>query len=71
VVQDFEGRAAASGDEAGTLTITGAPERVILRWRFAGPRTVTVNGRAVAALRTSDGIFAEFDHRDKTALRWQ
>jgi alpha-D-xyloside xylohydrolase len=68
-IQDFEGRAIESGEEAGTLTINGAPARITLRWRFAGPRTVMVNGRAVPVLRTADGVSVEFDHADNTALR--
>ncbi|MGZ5154665.1 MAG: hypothetical protein ACXWC5_31985 [Burkholderiales bacterium] len=48
-IQDFEGRSISSGDQPGTLTITGAPAHIILRWRFASPSTVTVNGRATPA----------------------
>ena len=53
------------------LTITGAPAHIILRWRFADPRTAMVNGRAVPAVRTADGASVEFDHSDRTELRWQ
>jgi alpha-D-xyloside xylohydrolase len=73
-IQDFEGRTIAMGgpgEQPGALTITGAPAHVILRWRFAGPRTVMVNSRAVPVLRTTDGVSIEFDHTDKTALSWQ
>jgi alpha-D-xyloside xylohydrolase len=70
-IQDFEGRVIEEGGEPGSLTITGPPAHVILRWRFGGPRTVTVNGRAVPALRTADGVSIEFDHADKTALLWR
>jgi hypothetical protein len=70
-IQDFEGRTISPGDQAGNLTITGAPAHIIFRWRFAGPRTVMVNGRAVPAVRTTDGTSVEFDHSDNTALRWQ
>ena len=70
-IQDFEGRSISSGDQTGTLTIAGAPAHIILRWRFAGPRTVMVNGRAVPSLRTADGTSVEFDHSDRTSLRWQ
>jgi alpha-D-xyloside xylohydrolase len=69
-IQDFEGRV-LERNQPGTLTITGAPAHVILRWRFAGPHAVTVNGRAVPALRTADGVSVEFDHTDKTALSWR
>jgi alpha-D-xyloside xylohydrolase len=70
-IRDFEARTVEPGSQAGTLTITGAPARVILRWRFAGTHNVTVNGCAVPALRTANGISVEFDHTDKTALAWR
>ena len=68
-IRDFEARTVEPGSQAGTLTITGAPAHVILRW--PGPHNVTVNGRAVPALRTANGISVEFDHTDKTALAWR
>jgi alpha-D-xyloside xylohydrolase len=67
-IQDFEGRTIMHED--GTLTITGAPAHIVLRWRFESPRTITVNGRDVPAVRTADGVSIEFDHADKTALKW-
>jgi hypothetical protein len=70
-IQDFEGRSISSGGEPGDLTITGAPAHITLRWRFASPRTVTVNGRAVPAVRPAEGAQIEFDHTDETALRWR
>ncbi len=70
-IQDFEGRNIVPGDHPGTLTINGAPAHIILRWRFAAPRTVTVNGRSAPAVRTADGTSVEFDHSDNTSLRWQ
>jgi hypothetical protein len=51
------------------LNHAGALARTILRWRFAGFRTVKVNGRVVPALRTANGISIEFDHTDKAVLR--
>jgi alpha-D-xyloside xylohydrolase len=70
-IQDFEGRAVGPGDQPGTLNISGAPAHVILRWRFAGPRGVTVNGRAVPIVRGADGVSTEFDLIDKMDVRWQ
>jgi alpha-D-xyloside xylohydrolase len=70
-IRDFEGRTIEPGGEPGALNITGVPARIILRWRFAGPRTVTVNGRFLPALHNADGVSIEFDHTDKTALHWQ
>jgi hypothetical protein len=70
-IQDFEERTISPGDQVGTLTVTGAPAHIILRWRFAGPRAVTINGRTIPSLRTADGASIEFDHSESTSLRWQ
>jgi alpha-D-xyloside xylohydrolase len=70
-IHDFEGRVIEVGGEPGTLTLTGTPARVIVRWRFSIPRSAAVNGRAVPVLRASDGASIEFDHIDKTALTWR
>jgi alpha-D-xyloside xylohydrolase len=70
-IQDFEGRTISPGSEPGTLTISGAPAHVLLRWRFARPAALTVNGRAMALLRSADGGSVEFDHTDKTAVVWR
>jgi alpha-D-xyloside xylohydrolase len=70
-IQDFEGRSVEPGDEAGTLTITGRPARITLRWRFAGPAMAAVNGRVVPMRRTADGVSIDFDHTDKTSLSWR
>jgi alpha-D-xyloside xylohydrolase len=69
-IRDFEGRTIEPG-EAGTLNITGAPARIILRWRFAGPGMVMVNGRSVPQARNADGVSVEFDHADKTTVNWR
>jgi alpha-D-xyloside xylohydrolase len=70
-IHDFEDRVIEPGGEPGTLTITGAPAHIILRWRFAGPRAATVDGRSVQVLHTADGSSVEFDHTDRTALSWR
>jgi hypothetical protein len=69
-IQDFEGRKLEPGGE-GALTITGAPARIILRWRFAGPRAAVVNGRTIPAVRTSEGMAVEFDHTATTTVNWR
>ncbi|HEY4361321.1 MAG TPA: TIM-barrel domain-containing protein [Bryobacteraceae bacterium] len=70
-LQDFEGRSITPGDESGTLTLAGPPAHVIFRWRFAGPSSVSVNGKIVPAARGGGGVTVEFDHTDKTVLRWR
>ena len=74
-IQDFEGRTiqpeSASTSDPGSVTISGAPAHIILRWRFDGPRTAVVNGRMVIPVRGRDGASIEFDHADKTAVTWR
>jgi hypothetical protein len=70
-IHDFEDRIIEPGSEPGALTIAGTPAHVILRWRFAGPRSATVNGRTIPTVRTQDGTSVEFDHTDKTTLSWR
>jgi alpha-D-xyloside xylohydrolase len=69
-IQDFEGRKIEAGGE-GALTISGAPAHIILRWRFGGPHAAMVNGRAIAAVRTTEGLAVEFDHSDMTVVNWR
>lgn len=75
-IQDFEGRTLqpvdqANGDAA-AVTITGAPAHLILRWRFNGPHTVSVNGRAMQVNHGANNVISvEFDHTDKTAVTWR
>ena len=70
-IQDFEGRALQPGDAPGSLIITGPPAHVILRWRFAGPRSATVNGKTVPSQLGAEGVRVEFDHTGKTTLDWK
>ena len=60
---DFEGRTVEPGAEPGSLIITGRAARVELRWRFNGPKRVTVNGRRVETRTGGDGsVSVEFTH---------
>jgi alpha-D-xyloside xylohydrolase len=70
-ILDFEGRTVLRSGN--TLQITGdAAAHVILRWRFTMPRSVTVNGQAVAIRNDANGTPAvEFDHKSSTAVAWQ
>src|ERR1035438_5378257 len=71
-VTDFEGRVLAHEPRTGTLTITGSPARVSVRWRFARPATVTLNGRKVDKLTaTADGISVEFPHQGTSTVVWR
>jgi hypothetical protein len=68
-IRDFENRTMEPGDQS--LTITGAPAHIILRWRFAGPRATTVNGRGVPVARQADGTTVEFDHTGTSSITWR
>lgn len=70
-VQDFEGRSLQPGEQPGSLTITGQPAHLIIRWRFAVPRAAAVNGKNVPLQRTADGSAIEFDHTGSTMLTWR
>src|SRR5579871_1712984 len=70
-IRDFEGRSIQPGAEQGSLTIDGAPAHVILRWRFSGPHSTTVNGKAVTPLRQGDVASVEFEHSGTTAITWR
>jgi alpha-D-xyloside xylohydrolase len=69
---DFEGRVLAYDPGTGTLTITGSPARVSVRWRFAHPATVTVNGQKIDKVTaTSDGISVDFPHQGTSTVVWR
>jgi len=70
IITDFEGRKLAHAP--GTFDITGAPAAVTVRWKFAHPSIVTLNGQRVDKLTaTSDGVSVEFQHRDASTLSWR
>ena len=69
---DFESRSLVYDSEAKSLSITGAPARVTVRWRFAHPDAVTWNGEGVGHLTaTPDGAVAQFDHRGASTIHWR
>lgn len=61
-LEDFEGRKFTPGPNS--VTLTGPPARVTLRWRFASPERVTVNGQALAP-------GAEFAHAGTSRVTWR
>ncbi len=70
-IRDFEDRSIKPGDQSSSFTINGAPAHITIRWRFAAPRTATVNGRAVTPARQADGAVIEFDHAGTTGITWR
>jgi alpha-D-xyloside xylohydrolase len=71
-VTDFEGRVLAYEPQSGSLVITGPSARVSVRWRFAHPATVTLNGQKLDRLTaTSDGTSVEFPHQGTSTLVWR
>jgi alpha-D-xyloside xylohydrolase len=69
-LRDFEGRTLARSGNS--LTITGDPAHVILRWRFGSPRSVNVDGRTITLTGRANGLrTVEFDHNGTSSIRWQ
>jgi alpha-D-xyloside xylohydrolase len=69
---DFESRTLAYDPQGGSLTITGAPARVTVRWRFAHPESVTLNGQKLAGpAAIADGVSVDFAHQGTSTLRWR
>jgi len=71
-ITDFEGRKLVHDPAAGTLTVDGAPARLSVRWRFAHPSTVYLNGQKLDKLTpAADGVSVEFQHQAKSTLSWR
>jgi alpha-D-xyloside xylohydrolase len=68
-ITDFEGRVVTR--TAGSLKISGAPARVIVRWRFVPVATVTVNGGPATIEKGADGPYVEFDHTAQSIVAWR
>jgi alpha-D-xyloside xylohydrolase len=65
---DFEGRSVVRSGK--TLKITGdSAAHMIVRWRFAKPKSVTVDGKPVPLV--DGGSAVEFDHLKESAVAWQ
>ncbi|QHN02025.1 glycoside hydrolase family 31 protein [Granulicella sp. WH15] len=69
-ITDFEGRTLVrTGD---TLDIVGsAAARMIVRFRFQHPRSVTCNGAPVSIKNDANGPYIEFDHAGSSKITWQ
>jgi alpha-D-xyloside xylohydrolase len=71
-ITDFEGRLLVHTPQARTLIITGVPARVTVRWKFAHPSKVTVNGiKAGTPTPTADGVSVEFEHHGTSMIVWK
>ena len=65
---DFEGRSVVRSGK--TLKISGdSVAHMIVRWRFAKPRSVTVDGKPVQLV--DGGSAVEFDHLKESVVEWQ
>ena len=56
------------------MKITGdSAAHMIVRWRFARPKSVTVNGTAVQMVDDGSGAagVVEFDHLKESVVAWQ
>ena len=69
---DFEGRRLEVTDADGrrTLTLTGAPARVTIVWRFAHPGHATLDGRPLEVTAQGDGASGTFAHAGTSTLVW-
>jgi alpha-D-xyloside xylohydrolase len=71
-IADFEGRHLVHQPQAGMLTIAGAAARLTIRWKFAHPSSVSLNGQKLDHLTpTADGVSVEFPHRGTSTLSWR
>jgi len=68
-ITDFEGRKLVRSGT--TLKISGKAGHVIVRWRFAPVRSVTVNGAVASLQKGKDGPFVEFNHDGESLVQWQ
>ena len=67
---DFEGRVITR--TGSLLRISGdAPAHVLVRWRFGGVKSVTVNGATVKLQSRDGGAFVEFDHAKESLINWE
>ncbi len=65
---DFEGRSVVRSGKS--LKITGdSAAHMIVRWRFAKPKSVTVDGKPVPLV--DGGSAVEFDHLKESVVAWQ
>ena len=70
-ITDFEGRELVCDPHAATLSISGAPAAITLRWRFAHPAAVTVNGSKVDGAPGADGVSVTFRHQGQSRVAWK
>ena len=69
-IADFEKRVVVRG--ANSLKITGdSAAHMIVRWRFDGVKSATVDGAAVKVQTDAGGEFVEFDHLKESVVTWQ
>jgi alpha-D-xyloside xylohydrolase len=69
-ITDFEKRVLVRG--ANSLKITGdSAAHMIVRWRFDGVKTATVNGSPAKVQTDSAGTFVEFDHLKESLVVWE
>ena len=67
---DFEGRVVER--EGSSLRISGeSMAHVVVRWRFGGVKSVTVNGAVVKLENAEGGAFVKFDHSKESLVKWE
>jgi alpha-D-xyloside xylohydrolase len=71
-ITDFEDRKAARSGK--TLRVTGdSAAHIIVRWRFAKPQSVTVDGKPAKMIEDAAGgwVGVEFDHSKESLVEWK
>jgi len=70
-ITDFEGRTVMPGAAPASLTMSGQPAQVTLRWRFGGPSVVTAGNRRLETVKSADGsVSVGFEHSGTTQVGW-
>lgn len=71
-IRDFEGRTLEPGATPGSLAISGQPARMTIRFRFGAPHGVTLDDHRFQIATGREGeASAEFDHEERSELRWE
>jgi hypothetical protein len=71
-LQDFEGRRLDVSTTGGrtSLTLSGAPARVTIVWRFQQPAGATLDGVPLALRSEGNSASATFAHSTDSRLVW-
>jgi len=66
VLTDFEDRRISYEPGTGAVEVSGAAARITIRWKFARPSSVSLNGQPLELTHTPDGVSVTFSHQDRS-----